>query len=207
MLYRVGNLKCDLWKLKIHIFQLLVNAQDTDFERLLISIVVQVAKVTALETNILDRKITLQIGPGHTLNFPPCTFNGKDNVRLTTLKGGVDNGLSLMLDIQQDDYMPVWKESDEISLEAGLKAQIHDRDEPPFIHELGFGVPPGFQTLIATQEQRITFLPAPYGECLTESDTVPEMHHYFDKYSITACRITCETNYIIDQCGCRMHHM
>ena len=54
--YRVRNLKCDLWKFKIEISQLLVIAQDTDFERLLISIVLQVAKVTALGANIFDNQ-------------------------------------------------------------------------------------------------------------------------------------------------------
>lgn len=40
-------------------------------------------------------------------------------------------------------------------MEAGFKVQIHIQGEPPFIHELGFGVAPGFQTLVATQEQRV----------------------------------------------------
>ena len=48
--------------------------------------------------------------------------------------------------------------SDEISVEAGFKVQIHVQDEPPFIHELGFGIAPGFQTLVATQEQRASLL-------------------------------------------------
>ena len=28
-----------------------------------------------------------------------------------TLKGGVDNGVALLFDIQQGEYMPMWKES------------------------------------------------------------------------------------------------
>ena len=46
--------------------------------------------------------------------------------------------------------------ADEIALEAGFKVQIHTQAEPPFIRELGFGVSPGFQTLVATQEQRVS---------------------------------------------------
>ena len=30
---------------------------------------------------------------------------------LKTLKGGVDNGLELLLDTEQDEYMPVWDET------------------------------------------------------------------------------------------------
>ena len=43
------------------------------------------------------------------------TFNGKadDGRLLTTLKGGVDNGLEVLLDTEQDNYIPVWAESGE----------------------------------------------------------------------------------------------
>lgn len=40
------------------------------------------------------------------------TFNsGEKYPPLKTLKGGIDNGLELLLDTQQNDYMPVWDES------------------------------------------------------------------------------------------------
>lgn len=37
-----------------------------------------------------------------------------------------------------------------------MRVQIHSQAEPPFVHELGFGVAPGFQTFVATQEQRVS---------------------------------------------------
>lgn len=135
------------------------------------------------------------------------SFNHPDeekNIR-KTLKGGVDNGLELLLDVQQDEYMPMWKESDEITYEAGLKVQIHSQDQPPFIHELGFGISPGRQTLVSTREQRVYFLPPPWGLCNDGSNKT--QHANFDKYSISACRITCETRTIVKECNCRMIHM
>ncbi|KAL8176009.1 UNVERIFIED_CONTAM: Acid-sensing ion channel 2 [Gekko kuhli] len=30
---------------------------------------------------------------------------------LTTVKGGTGNGLEIMLDIQQDEYLPIWGET------------------------------------------------------------------------------------------------
>lgn len=49
--------------------------------------------------------------------------------------------------------------ADETSLEAGIRVQIHSQDEPPYIHQLGFGVSPGFQTFVSCQEQRVwTFI-------------------------------------------------
>uniref|UniRef100_A0A673KB02 Acid-sensing ion channel 1 n=1 Tax=Sinocyclocheilus rhinocerous TaxID=307959 RepID=A0A673KB02_9TELE len=85
------------------------------------------------------------------------TFNSGQDGRplLITMKGGMGNGLELMLDIQQDEYLPVWGETDETSFEAGIKVQIHTQDEPPFIDQLGFGVAPGFQTFVSCQEQRV----------------------------------------------------
>lgn len=47
---------------------------------------------------------------------------------------------------------------DETSYEAGIKVQLHSQSEPPFLHELGFGVAPGFQTFISTQEQRVVYV-------------------------------------------------
>ena len=67
------------------------------------------------------------------------TFNNpdqRDRIK-QTLKGGVDNGMELILDLQQHEFMPVWSNNDELSIEAGFKVQIHSQDEPPFIHELG----------------------------------------------------------------------
>lgn len=132
------------------------------------------------------------------------TFNDMEPF-LKTTKGGIDNGLELILDSQQDEYMPVWKETDEISLEAGFKIQIHAQNEPPFIHELGFGISPGFQTLVATQEQRITFLPEPWGNCREDPDAIERK--YYNIYSISACRIACEAEWIFNKCGCVMVHM
>ncbi|XP_067442876.1 acid-sensing ion channel 1B isoform X5 [Thunnus thynnus] len=133
------------------------------------------------------------------------TFNSGQDGRplLVTMKGGMGNGLELMLDIQQDEYLPVWGETDETSFEAGIKVQIHTQEEPPFIDQLGFGVAPGFQTFVSCQEQRLTYLPPPWGDCkATAMDS-----DFFSTYSITACRIDCETRYLVENCNCRMVHM
>lgn len=63
---------------------------------------------------------------------------------------------------------------DETSYEAGIKVQLHTQSEPPFLHELGFGVAPGFQTFVSTQEQRVAY------DCLGllhAAHTAPFQHH------------------------------
>ncbi|XP_053116363.1 acid-sensing ion channel 3 isoform X6 [Hemicordylus capensis] len=122
---------------------------------------------------------------------------------LTTVKGGTGNGLELMLNIQQDEYLPVWGDTDETSYEAGVKVQIHSQDEPPSIDQLGFGVAPGFQTFVSCQQQRLLYLPPPWGDC--RSGRIESA--FFTNYSMAACRIDCETRYLAENCNCRMVHM
>uniref|UniRef100_H3CJ95 Acid-sensing (proton-gated) ion channel family member 4a n=1 Tax=Tetraodon nigroviridis TaxID=99883 RepID=H3CJ95_TETNG len=193
------------------------------------------------------------------------TFNGNKTTSRKTKQGGMGNGLEIMLDIQQDEYLPIWRETsklqnclsavipshatagsasagvgaginptctqfsgsctannafsdcittpllcstfrrgDETSLEAGIRVQIHSQDEPPYIHQLGFGVSPGFQTFVSCQEQRLTYLPQPWGNCRASSK---EKFPGYDTYSISACRLLCETNEVLRMCSCRMVHM
>ncbi|XP_032891241.1 acid-sensing ion channel 2-like [Amblyraja radiata] len=126
-----------------------------------------------------------------------------DKPLLTTVQGGTGNGLEIMLDIQQDDYLPVWGEAEDTTFEAGIRVQLHTQSEPPFVHELGFGVAPGFQTFVSTQEQRLIYLPPPWGDCQSAAVNTD----FFSSYSITACRIDCETRYLVENCNCRMVHM
>uniref|UniRef100_A0A8C5J0Z2 Acid-sensing ion channel 3 n=1 Tax=Junco hyemalis TaxID=40217 RepID=A0A8C5J0Z2_JUNHY len=133
------------------------------------------------------------------------TFNpgGPGREVLTTLQGGSGNGLELMLNVQQEEYLPVWGDTDETSFEVGVKVQIHSQDEPPFIDQLGFGVAPGFQTFVSCQQQRLVYLPPPWGDC----KATPIESDFFTNYSLTACRLDCETRYLAENCNCRMVHM
>lgn len=50
---------------------------------------------------------------------------------------------------------------------------------------------------------QLIYLPPPWGDC----KVTPMESDFFDSYSITACRIDCETRYLVDNCNCRMVHM
>ncbi|KFQ44001.1 Acid-sensing ion channel 4, partial [Nestor notabilis] len=116
------------------------------------------------------------------------TFNGDRRNPRVTRQGGMGNGLEIMLDIQQEEYLPIWRETNETSFEAGIRVQIHSQDEPPYIHQLGFGVSPGFQTFVSCQEQRLTYLPQPWGNCRASVQGEQTLPGY-DTYRIAACRL------------------
>lgn len=50
---------------------------------------------------------------------------------------------------------------------------------------------------------QLQYLPPPWGDCRS----TPMDSEYFSTYSITACRIDCETRYLLENCNCRMVHM
>lgn len=50
---------------------------------------------------------------------------------------------------------------------------------------------------------QLTYLPPPWGDC--RADAIDS--DFFTTYSITACRIDCETRYLVENCNCRMVHM
>ena len=134
------------------------------------------------------------------------TFNQpRDSSQIKqTLKGGLDNGLELVLNVIQSDHLPIVREMEDLNMQSGFKIHIHDPAEPNFVKELGFGVIPGKQTLVSVQEQRITFLPPPWGVCDSGSDKSD--YRFFEDYSTAACRVSCQTEYVTDACGCRMVH-
>uniref|UniRef100_F7DJ35 Acid sensing ion channel subunit family member 4 n=1 Tax=Equus caballus TaxID=9796 RepID=F7DJ35_HORSE len=135
------------------------------------------------------------------------TFNADPHSSLPSRAGGMGSGLEIMLDIQQEEYLPIWRETNETSFEAGIRVQIHSQEEPPYIHQLGFGVSPGFQTFVSCQEQRLTYLPQPWGNCRAESGLgEPELQGY-SAYSVSACRLRCEKEAVLQRCHCRMVHM
>ncbi|KAB0399293.1 hypothetical protein E2I00_003111, partial [Balaenoptera physalus] len=135
------------------------------------------------------------------------TFNADPQSSLPSRVGGMGSGLEIMLDIQQEEYLPIWRETNETSFEAGIRVQIHSQEEPPYIHQLGFGVSPGFQTFVSCQEQRLTYLPQPWGNCRAESGLrEPDLQGY-SAYSVSACRLRCEKEAVLQRCHCRMVHM
>ena len=58
-------------------------------------------------------------------------------------------------------------------------------------------------SLMASAPSQLIYLPPPWGDC----KAVAGDSEFYDTYSITACRIDCETRYLVENCNCRMVHM
>ncbi|XP_074049466.1 acid-sensing ion channel 3 [Macrotis lagotis] len=137
---------------------------------------------------------------------------------LSTPKGGAGNGLEIMLTVQQDEYLPVWRDSEQTPFEAGFLVQIHSQDELPTIDQLGFGVAPGYQTFVSCQKQQLLFLPEPWGNCGSlpqnpDLDMGPDLTPWDPSlgprtaYTLSGCRRDCEARFLARKCGCRMMYM
>ncbi|XP_038029590.2 acid-sensing ion channel 3 isoform X1 [Anas platyrhynchos] len=55
----------------------------------------------------------------------------------------------------------------------------------------------------AARARQLVYLPPPWGDC----KATPIESDFFTNYSITACRLDCETRYLAENCNCRMVHM
>ncbi|GAB5576023.1 acid-sensing ion channel 4 [Prionailurus iriomotensis] len=94
------------------------------------------------------------------------TFNADPQSSLPSRAGGMGSGLEIMLDIQQEEYLPIWRETN-----------------------------------------ILTYLPQPWGNCRAESGLrEPELQGY-SAYSVSACRLRCEKEAVLQRCHCRMVHM
>ncbi|XP_074662873.1 uncharacterized protein LOC141915288 [Tubulanus polymorphus] len=105
---------------------------------------------------------------------------------------GSENGLNLIINIEQYEYMRGPNSG------AGLKLLVHDPDEFPLVKDLGQAVSPGTHAFMGLQVRQESSLSHPYGNC-TSTKTL----EYFSVYSMTACRIDCETRWVVKKCNCK----
>ncbi|XP_072049118.1 acid-sensing ion channel 1B-like [Amphiura filiformis] len=117
-------------------------------------------------------------------------INDKDENRLRQTLPGADNGLSILININQKEYTETFKRGHH---EAGLKFVVHQWDDQPLIETLGLAIAPGFHTYAAVREKKYESLPKPWGKCKSVKDGYNEKHCLFD----------CRLKRIVSTCNCR----
>lgn len=115
-------------------------------------------------------------------------------------KPGPQYGLTLVLNVEQDDYIGDLAES------AGVRIVVHSQDKMPFPEDEGVSVSPGQLTSLGLSMVKLERKGGRFGDCidsknLNEDKNVYE-EHFNVKYSTTACYKTCLQTWIIKRCQC-----
>ncbi|XP_061198273.1 uncharacterized protein LOC133206334 [Saccostrea echinata] len=118
-------------------------------------------------------------------------FVAPENARST----GADNGLKLLLNVEQYEYMPGPNDA------AGVKVLTHVQNDHPRVRELGIAVPTGTQAFIGLQVILVQNLEIPHGQCQYKS------LKFFPNYSYDSCLVECYTEVSSRHCGCRDYYM
>lgn len=126
------------------------------------------------------------------------TFNDKNNSKLwMSSMPGINNGLSLMLRTEQNDFIPL------LSTVTGARVMVHGQDEPPFMDDGGFNLRPGVETSISMRKEAVVRLGGDYGDCTQNGSDVPVENLYHPlKYTQQVCIHSCFQESMIRYCGC-----
>ena len=84
----------------------------------------------------------------------------------------------------------------------GFKVLIHPRDELPNLKDYGIELQPGSHIPIRVDVTEMKMLGKPYGKCGSRT-----LKYYDGSYTESKCYMECETDYMVDQCGCRTFYM
>ncbi|CAC5415199.1 unnamed protein product [Mytilus coruscus] len=120
------------------------------------------------------------------------TWNKKD---VSVSSPGVENGLRLKLNVEQNEYMPGPHNS------AGIKFLLHDGSDIPMVHDLGQAVSIGSHVFIGVKLLEVNNLPKPHGRC-NEREL-----KYLERYSKIGCKMDCLSTLADETCGCRHMYM
>nr|XP_020734323.1 amiloride-sensitive sodium channel subunit alpha [Odocoileus virginianus texanus] len=134
----------------------------------------------------------------HHPMFGNCyTFNDKNSSNLwMSSMPGVNNGLSLTLRTEQNDFIPL------LSTVTGARVMVHERDEPAFMDDAGFNLRPGVETSISMSKEAVDRLGGDYGDCTKNGSEVPVENLYNTKYTQQVCIHSCFQASMIKECGC-----
>ncbi|XP_028346747.1 amiloride-sensitive sodium channel subunit alpha isoform X4 [Physeter macrocephalus] len=125
------------------------------------------------------------------------TFNDKNSSNLwMSSMTGVNNGLSLTLRTEQNDFIPL------LSTVTGARVMVHGQDEPAFMDDGGFNLRPGMETSISMSKEAVKRLGGDYGDCTKNGSDVPVENLYGTKYTQQVCIHSCFQVNMIRECGC-----
>lgn len=127
-------------------------------------------------------------------------FNwGMTEKALPSANPGSEFGLKLILDIDQEDYVPF------LASTAGARLMLHEQRTYPFIREAGIYAMAGTETSIGVLVDKLQRKGEPYSPCTMNGSDVAIQNLYSGyntTYSIQACLHSCFQDHMIHNCSC-----
>ncbi|XP_072014348.1 acid-sensing ion channel 2-like [Amphiura filiformis] len=133
-------------------------------------------------------------------NYGVCyTFNSISSQQsLSVQTPGEARGLSVLLNAEQSLHVAAPREN------AGFKMLVHPKDEFPNLQDFGLELELGTHSAVRIATRKLEMLPSPHGTCVKDEEQQLE---YLGNYTKSKCLIECETDFIVDNCGCRTYYM
>ncbi|XP_015763989.1 PREDICTED: amiloride-sensitive sodium channel subunit alpha-like [Acropora digitifera] len=139
-------------------------------------------------------------GNCYVFNSGIKTDAGEDAPILKSNKVGPSHGLSLELNVEQDEYIG------SMTPEAGIRMDISTQREMPFPMEKGISISPGYATMIGLRKEILVRKdPFDRQRCLKDlkkDESNLYTKHFGVMYSKTACKESCLAFNQRQQCGC-----
>nr|XP_006124236.1 amiloride-sensitive sodium channel subunit alpha [Pelodiscus sinensis]K7GET2.1 RecName: Full=Amiloride-sensitive sodium channel subunit alpha; AltName: Full=Alpha-NaCH; AltName: Full=Epithelial Na(+) channel subunit alpha; Short=Alpha-ENaC; AltName: Full=Nonvoltage-gated sodium channel 1 subunit alpha; AltName: Full=SCNEA [Pelodiscus sinensis] len=132
----------------------------------------------------------------HPLYGNCYTFNDRNNSLWTSSLPGINNGLSLLVRTEQNDYIPL------LSTVTGARVMVHEQNEPAFMDDGGFNVRPGIETSISMRKETTMLLGGSYSDCTEDGSDVPVQNLYSSRYTEQVCIRSCFQIHMVKRCGC-----
>ncbi|XP_063081423.1 amiloride-sensitive sodium channel subunit beta isoform X1 [Cavia porcellus] len=134
-------------------------------------------------------------------NYGNCyIFNwGMTEKALPSANPGAEFGLKLILDIDQEDYVPF------LTSTAGARLMLHEQRTYPFIKEEGIDAMSGTETSIGVLVDKLQRMGEPYSPCTMNGSDVAIRNLYSSyntTYSSQACLHSCFQDHMIHNCSC-----
>uniref|UniRef100_A0A8C4Q8N8 Amiloride-sensitive sodium channel subunit beta n=1 Tax=Eptatretus burgeri TaxID=7764 RepID=A0A8C4Q8N8_EPTBU len=124
------------------------------------------------------------------------TFNSEDDDPLQVSNPGMEFGMSLILSIDQHDYIPHLMSS------AGALVMLHPQGSYPFLQEGGIHILPGMETSVGIEVEDIELLGPPYSNCTKDGLDLSVPNLYNMTYSFQVCLSSCFQMHMVRECGC-----
>ncbi|XP_068100549.1 amiloride-sensitive sodium channel subunit beta [Hyperolius riggenbachi] len=119
---------------------------------------------------------------------------------LESVNPGPDFGLKMVLDINQEEYIPF------LQTTAGGRIILHQQKSFPFLKHLGIYAMPGTETSVAVLVDQTEHLEAPYSSCTVDGSDIPVENLYYEEYnssySIQSCLRSCLQEMMVEYCNC-----